>query len=259
METETSDNETLDDLVFEERNKDYGAYPIRKEYPLNMISGLMITIFLVSLLIFILYVVSKLGHRGGIIPTAVSTFEFPTILQPPPMIEIFEAQKSSPSSQTKFMEVTPEVTTRPEEIPLSEPLEKAAPETRSEQPMESGYTLPSVAVTPAAEKPKIMEIVEVSPAYAGGEKEIAKFIKRNIRFPRSAKDSRTSGTVLVSFVVNREGKVVDVKVITGLSQDCDREAARVIARMPGWKAGIQNHQPVPVRMTLPIKFQLQES
>lgn len=258
METETSDNENLDDLVFENRNKDYGAYPIRKEYPLNMMSGLMITIFLVSLLIFVLYVISQLGKRGGIVPATVSTFEFPTVLQPPPMIEIFKAQKSAPS-QTKFMKVTPEVTTRPEEIPLSEPQKLFAPETHREQPMEIGYTLSSVVVTPAAEKPKIIEIVEVSPVYEGGEKEMAKFIKRNIRFPRSAKDSRTSGTVLVSFVVNREGKVVDVKVITGISQDCDREAARVIARMPGWKAGIQNHQPVPVRMTLPIKFQLQES
>jgi protein TonB len=258
METETSDNENLDDLVFETRNKDYGAYPIRKEYPLNMISGLMITVFLVSLLIFVLYVLSELGHRGGIVPAAVSTFELPTVLHPPPMIEIFEA-RTSPPSQATFMEVTPEVTTKPVETASVELLEQVTPKINQEQPMESRYTLPSVVVTPATSVPTTCQIVEVSPVYEGGEKEMAKFIKRNIRFPRSAKDSRTSGTVLVSFVVNHEGKVVDVKVINGLSRDCDREAARVIARMPGWKAGIQNHQPVPVRMTLPIKFQVQDS
>lgn len=258
METETSDNDNLDDLVFETRNKDYGAYPIRKEYPLNMMSGLMITIFLVSLVIFILYVISELGHRGGIVPAAVSTFELPTVLHPPPMIEIFEAHKSPPS-QAKFMEVTPEVTTQPVETASAELQEQVTPKINHEQPMESRYTLQTVVVTPAAALPTVCQIVEVSPVYEGGEKEIAKFIKRNIRFPRSAKDSGTSGTVLVSFVVNHEGKVVDVKVITGLSRDCDREAARVIARMPGWKAGIQNHQPVPVRMTLPIKFQVQDS
>jgi protein TonB len=259
METETSDNESLDDLVFETRNKDYGAYPLRKEYPLNMISGLMITVFLVGLLIFVLYILSELGHRGGIVPAAVSTFELPTVLHPPPMIEIFEAHKSPPS-QAKFMEVTPEVTTKPVETVSAELQEQVTPKINHEQPMESRYILPSVVVTPVASLPTTYcQLVQVSPVYEGGEKEMAKFIKRNIRFPRSAKDSGTSGTVLVSFVVNHEGKVVDVKVINGLSQDCDREAARVIARMPGWKAGIQNHQPVPVRMTLPIKFQLQDS
>lgn len=85
-----------------------------------------------------------------------------------------------------------------------------------------------------------------------------KFIVKHTRFPSSARRLLTQGTVFVSFVVNSEGNVVDVKVVRGISADCDKEAARVIASMKGWKAGMQNHRAVSVRMTVPIKFQLQE-
>lgn len=256
MEAETSDTDDLDDLIFEKRNRDYGAYSIRKTYSKNMITGLTISISLVSLLIIVPHVLSQFGSTGGIVP-ATSTFELPRMLQAPPMIELFKA-RTPPPSITKFTEVVPKVMDTPEEVPSTAPQEPVVPVTMGEQSMTSHYALPTIVVTPAVAEPKVLQIVEVSPVYEGGEKELVKFIKRNIRFPRSARDAGRSGTVLVSFVVDSEGEVIDVKIVSSFTHECDKEAARVIAKMPGWKAGIQNHQPVPVRMILPIRFQLQE-
>lgn len=256
MEAETSDNDDLDDLIFEKRNKDYGAYSIRKTYSKNVTTGLLISISLISLLIIIPNVMSRLGTDGGIIP-ATTTYELPRILQAPPMIELFKA-RTPPPSITKFKEVVPKVMDTPDDVPSTTPQEPVVPETVGKQLVTSNYSLPTVVVTPVAAAPRTVEIVEVSPAYEGGEKELVKFIKRNIRFPRSAKNAGRSGVVLVSFTVNSEGDVVDIKIISGFTRECDTEAARVISKMPGWKAGIQNHQPVPVRMMLPIRFQLQD-
>jgi protein TonB len=95
---------------------------------------------------------------------------------------------------------------------------------------------------------------EVMPVYDG----MSKFFGRNLKYPSSAKRMGISGTVYVTFVVGKDGKVRDVQVLRGISPDCDKEAVRVISMMPGWSPGFQNHQPVSVRMTLPIKFYLQE-
>jgi protein TonB len=82
------------------------------------------------------------------------------------------------------------------------------------------------------------------------------FIRSKIHYPASARRMGLEGTVYVSFVIDRDGKVIKVEVIRGLSPDCDKEAARVIALLPGWNPGRQNDVPVMVRMTLPITFAL---
>jgi len=82
-----------------------------------------------------------------------------------------------------------------------------------------------------------------------------RFLKRKIRMPESAIRQNLSGTVYVSFVISHNGKVTDVKVIKGISTDCDKEAIRIISMMPDWIAGKQNKVSVPVRMVLPIRFQ----
>jgi protein TonB len=96
------------------------------------------------------------------------------------------------------------------------------------------------------------------PAYDGGMEEMYRFIKNKVRYPASARRIGIQGTVFVTFVVNSEGKVVNVHTVKGISADCDKEAERVIALLSKWKPGMQNHNAVSVRMTLPIKFQMQE-
>jgi protein TonB len=108
-----------------------------------------------------------------------------------------------------------------------------------------------------AQPQAIMDVPEVMPDYEGGIKAMMKFIQRNMRYPNRARQVGIEGRVFVKFVVNYEGKVVNVEIVKGISEECDKEAARVIAMMPNWRPGMQNKMPVSVRMILPINFKLE--
>ena len=84
-----------------------------------------------------------------------------------------------------------------------------------------------------------------------------KFISDNIVYPSMAKESNIQGTVYVTFVVEADGSITDVKVLRGLGGGCDEEAVRVVKMMPKWNAGKQSGKSVRVQFNLPIKFTLQ--
>jgi protein TonB len=120
-----------------------------------------------------------------------------------------------------------------------------------------GWPDTGVETTAASPLLTIVDFAEVMPSYEGGLKAMMKFIQKDMKYPNHAKQIGTEGKVFVKFVVNYEGKVVNVEIIRGISEDCDKEAARVIAMMPNWKPGMQNKMPVSVRMILPINFKLE--
>ncbi|MBN2237098.1 MAG: energy transducer TonB [Bacteroidales bacterium] len=107
------------------------------------------------------------------------------------------------------------------------------------------------------EEQQIFLVVENMPEFPGGEAAMYKFIGKNIEYPRMAKESGISGRVFVTFVVERDGSVTDVKVLRGIGGGCDEEAIRVIQAMPKWNAGKQRGKPVRVQYRMPIKFTLQ--
>jgi periplasmic protein TonB len=105
------------------------------------------------------------------------------------------------------------------------------------------------------EKP--FTVVEQMPEFPGGDQNMYKFLHDNIRYPQMAKESGIAGTVYLTFVVNKNGQISDVKVLRGIGGGCDEEAMRVIRSMPAWIAGRQNGKSVPVQFNLPVKFTLQ--
>ena len=100
-------------------------------------------------------------------------------------------------------------------------------------------------------------VVEQMPEYPGGEQKMAEFLEKNIVYPQIAKESGIQGTVYISFVVTKEGKVKGAKVMRGIGGGCDQEALRVVKSMPDWKPGKQAGKAVPVQFNLPVKFKLQ--
>jgi protein TonB len=104
---------------------------------------------------------------------------------------------------------------------------------------------------------QIFLVVEEMPSFPGGEADMYKYIGKNIEYPRMAKESGISGRVFVTFVVEKDGSVTDVKVLRGIGGGCDEEAVRVIKSMPKWKPGKQRGKPVRVQYRMPIKFTLQ--
>ena len=101
------------------------------------------------------------------------------------------------------------------------------------------------------------EVVEQMPEYPGGERSLMNFIGSNLRYPVEAQKARIQGTVILRFVVNKEGNVERTEVIRSLNPDCDRESIRVINLLSAWKPGMQKGKAVSVWYTLPIKFKLE--
>jgi TonB family protein len=100
----------------------------------------------------------------------------------------------------------------------------------------------------------IFTVVETMPSYPGGSDEMTKFIGSNVKYPPEAVKKGISGTVFVTYVVERDGSVTNVSVLRGIGGGCDEEATRVVSMMPKWNPGKQNGETVRVQFTLPIKF-----
>jgi len=92
------------------------------------------------------------------------------------------------------------------------------------------------------------------PEFIGGIEALYEFLQKNLEYPQSARENNIQGTVLIEFVVERDGSVSNVRVAAPLFPACDQEAARVVQKLPKWKPGMHNNKPVRVYYNLPIKF-----
>lgn len=104
---------------------------------------------------------------------------------------------------------------------------------------------------------QIFTVVEKQPEFPGGMAELMKFLAKSIKYPVIAQENGIQGRVVCSFVVNRDGSIVDIQVMRGVDPSLDKEAVRVIGTMPKWKPGEQRGKPVRVRFILPVQFRLQ--
>jgi len=100
----------------------------------------------------------------------------------------------------------------------------------------------------------IFTIVEDQPEYPGGGDALMEFLAQNIEYPTYARDNGIHGTVYITFVIEPNGNLSNIKVLRGIGGGCDEEAIRVISLMPAWKPGIQRGKPVRVQFNLPVRF-----
>jgi protein TonB len=107
------------------------------------------------------------------------------------------------------------------------------------------------------EEQEIFQVVEEMPEFPGGMGECMKFLGKNIKYPTISQENGVQGKVIVQFVVNKDGTVVDPVVVRSVDPYLDKEALRVINSMPKWKPGKQRGKPVRVRYTVPVTFRLQ--
>jgi protein TonB len=95
------------------------------------------------------------------------------------------------------------------------------------------------------------------PEFPGGMEALMKYLQKNIKYPSRAQDNNVQGRVMVTFVVNKDGSIVDPEVIKAVDKDLDNEALRVVKAMPKWNPGKQRGKPVRVKYTVPVLFRLQ--
>ena len=136
-------------------------------------------------------------------------------------------------------------------------VEDDQPEVQSADMVEDmSVDLPSGGGEETEEESKIFVAVEKQPKFPGGKSELFRYLRNEIEYPRSAKEAGIEGTVIVNFVVNKDGSITDVKVGRGVTDKLNQEALRVVKQMPDWKPGKQRGKPVRVRYRVPIRFSL---
>ena len=107
------------------------------------------------------------------------------------------------------------------------------------------------------EEQQIFEVVEEAPEFPGGMGALMKFLGSNIKYPTIAQENGVQDRVIVQFVVNKDGSIVDAKVMRSVDPYLDKEALRVVSSMPKWKPGKQRGKAVRCRYTVPVMFRLQ--
>ncbi|MEZ4806260.1 MAG: energy transducer TonB [Flavobacteriales bacterium] len=115
---------------------------------------------------------------------------------------------------------------------------------------------PPVVQEPATDPDEPLTVVEVMPEFPGGSEALFKYMGKHVTYPEEAIENGVQGTVYVSFVIESDGRINEVKVLRGIGSGCDEEALRVVKSMPNWIPGTQRGKPVRVRYNLPIRFHL---
>ena len=116
----------------------------------------------------------------------------------------------------------------------------------------------AIASSTKTEEDSVFNIVEKMPEFPGGTDAMMKYVRQNLRYPEEAKGKGISGRVFVSFVVEKDGSVNEVKVLRGIGGGCDEEAVRVVRSMPKWTPGMQKGKPVRVNYNMPFFFKLND-
>lgn len=253
------------DLVFEDRNKAYGAYELRRAYAKNGMLGIILAIVLFSLAVSAPLIVRLLANalpdENQVKVTEVTTLEEPPPIDekqpPPPPVEPPPPLKST----IKFTPpvILPDEKVPDEPPPTQEDLKETDASTKTQEGSDDGVDLSLLegdGKDPVEEVDQVFLSVEEMPEFPGGEEAMVKFIGNNTRYPAIARENSVTGTVYVDFVVNKEGQVTNVKVRRGIGAGCDEEAVRVIKSMPAFKPGRQNGRPQQVQFTVPIRFNL---
>jgi protein TonB len=267
------------DLMFENRNKEYGAYVLRRQTTARNIKSI-ITVLIIFALVMA-YMIAKNAYddyqKAHQAQTQVTELTALTETKKEAKVERKEIVK-----QEKVEQVVEKVKSS---IKFTAPVIKKDDEVRPEDEMksqdeimnskvavgfanvvgndESGEVLKAkeVLVTepvkPKEEENKVFDVVEQMPSFPGGMSALMAYLQKSIKYPPVAEENGIQGRVICTFVVERDGSVTDVRVAKSVDPSLDKEAVRVVSAMPKWIPGKQNGSSVRVKFTLPVTFKLQ--
>jgi len=248
----------FNDIVFEKRNKAYGAYSIRKKYNRTVIIAMLIGIIILGTAVITPYLNAKaLENRTKRaerqVEIKLENLDQPTETvappppPPPPPEDVVQQQKYVP----------PEVvdSIKPEEMVQLMTADEAVVEVQNEEVVEEVVQIREEVQEEEAE-PEPFVVVEEMPMFPGGDAELLKYIGNNTNYPEVAKENNIQGRVIIRFCVTAKGGVSQVSVLKGVDPELDKEAIRVVNTLPTFKPGKQGGKPVPVWYMVPITFTL---
>lgn len=255
------------DILFEHRNKEYGAYVIRKAYPKNLLKAL--ALMLLFVLALCLYVISQ--------PKKIICRVIPIDLNPPErtLENLKEMKKSIEIQPTRSERIQPptrvdrQIRIIPDnQTPLNPPVDRSdssyyVPGSTNSSGIEDdgggvvqGAGTTQIINQPTVKEPEppvILNYAEVAPEFPGGTEAWMNYLRRMLRVPDDLEPGDRK-TVKVRFVVNITGEVTDVVIVQSAGLVFDKEVVRVISKMPNWKPGKQKGKAVAVYFTQPVTF-----
>ena len=265
------------EMVFEGRNKEYGAYRLRKNAGKRNLYSL-ITIFIAALAIWggISLVKFVESRTKSVAQTSVA--EISALNQSKKKAEVKQQKKvkleqpekvvERVKSSVKFTapvikkddEVKPEDELKTQDELMSTKTAIGALDVKGNDDANGEVLKIKEAVAQPEPKPeveKVFDVVEQMPSFPGGPSALMEWLSNNVKYPVVAQENGVQGRVVVSFVVERDGSITDVKVVRGVDPSLDKEASRVVRAMPRWIPGKQNGSAVRVKYNVPVAFRLQ--
>ncbi len=255
------------DVVFTGRNKNYGAYELRRTNPKNTNRALLIGIIFFVFVISLKTIINKIE---GLIPKAPEKVKISEVVLTPPPAEKKKEEIPPPQEPPK-----PKV----DQVKFPPPIVKPDNEVKEEPP-----TVQELKVADPGQKDikgdpnadikidepvgnsdvkqvtedvnKVYDVVEVLPSFPGGPDKFIAYLQKNMRYPAADRENNVQGKAVMQFVVERDGSLTDIKVVRAPTQAMGDEATRVLKSSPKWKPGIQNGRPVRAQYTIPISFTL---
>ncbi len=267
---------TLEDIVFQNRNKSYGAYSLRIDYQNVIKKSLLIGISIFGLAVVTPMLWAKVDDREQIVVIAdvIDIIEPPLdevkpiepVTPPPPKVEEVKV-KMIDFSNFEIVDTDEEIPPIPDQDLLNTTDAKIGDKNQEGEVMEIPVGDPDAVKGTEPEMPVAIKIeekdqvflsVEQNPEFAGGMNALIRFLQKNLRYPTPASNAGVGGKVYMQFVVGQDGAIRNVDVLKGIGFGCDEEAQRVVKLMPHWSPGRQSGRAVSVKFTLPISFLLSE-
>lgn len=266
------------DLVFAGRNQAYGAYQLRKGTGKRNVISIIAVVALVLLCQIGLSLKKAADAEARKRAAMTEVVELSKLEQPKTKAEV---------KQQKKIQVEPEkvVERVKSSIKFTAPVIKKDNEVKPEEELKTQDELMNTktaigaidvkgnddkggevlklkeAVAQPEPKPevenKVFDVVEQMPSFPGGPSALMKYLSENVKYPVVAQENGVQGRVVVSFVVEKDGHITDVKVVRSVDPSLDKEAARVVKSMPSWIPGKQNGSAVRVKYNVPVSFKLQ--
>jgi len=248
----------FDDIVFKERNKEYGAYKLRKRYNRTVVFSLFIGIIILATAVITPYINAKAlenkqKRAERQVEIKMENLDQPAEAAPPP-----PPPPPPPADVVQQQKYIPPVvvdSVKPEDVKQLMTADEAQTEIKNTEVVEVQQNVKEEVQEAEPEEVPFV-VVEEMPSFPGGDAALLKYIGEHTNYPEVAKENNIQGRVIVRFCVTAKGGVSQVSVLKGVDPELDKEAMRVVTTLPPFKPGKQGGKPVPVWYMVPITFTL---
>jgi periplasmic protein TonB len=248
----------FDDIVFEHRNKEYGAYRLRKKYNRNVIIAMIIGILIMGTAIITPYLNAKAAENKSKRAERQVEIKMENLDQPNETVAPPPPPPPPPQDVVQQARYVPPVvvdSVKPEENVQLMTADQAQVEVQNAEVVEEAQ-VKAEEVQEDVDEAEPFVVVEEMPMFPGGEAALLAYIAEHTQYPEVAKENNIQGKVIVRFCVTSKGGVDKVSILKGVDDELNKEAIRVVQTLPAFKPGKQGGKPVPVWYMVPINFTL---